>query len=254
MRKDRQATLAKMNQHRIIYPPEYQMTPSHTPLDQARFNMIEQQIRPWDVLDPQVLALLEEMKREDFVPAAHKALAFADMALPLTHPAVEGQYMLPPRVEARLLQDLAVQASDKVLEVGAGSGYMAALLGRMAERVVTLEIDEALAQVARGNLQKAGVANVEVRVADAAARDFAACATDAPWDVILLSGSVAEVPTALLGMLAPGGRLAAIVGQDPVMRANIITRTADAAFSTSQPWDTLAPRLRNMPEPTRFKF
>ncbi|HEY9096249.1 MAG TPA: protein-L-isoaspartate O-methyltransferase [Hydrogenophaga sp.] len=230
------------------------MNPSHTPLDKARFNMIEQQIRPWEVLDPQVLALLEEMKREDFVPAAHKALAFADMALPLTHPAVEGQCMLPPRVEARLLQDLAVQPTDKVLEIGTGSGYMAALLGRMAERVVTLEIDDSLAQLARVNLQKAGVVNAEVRVADAAANDFAACAADAPWNVILLSGSVAEVPPALLAMLAPGGRLAAIVGQEPVMRANIVTRTGDAAFATSQPWDTLAPRLLNMPEPTRFKF
>ncbi|MEZ5703902.1 MAG: protein-L-isoaspartate O-methyltransferase [Burkholderiaceae bacterium] len=230
------------------------MNPSHTPLDKARFNMIEQQIRPWEVLDPQVLALLEEMKREDFVPAAHKALAFADMALPLNHPAVEGQCMLPPRVEARLLQDLAIQPTDKVLEIGAGSGYMAALLGRMAERVVTLEIDEALAQMARSNLQKAGVVNVDVRMADAAAGDFTACAADAPWNVILLSGSVAEVPSALLAMLAPGGRLAAIVGQEPVMRASIVTRTGDAAFSTSQPWDTLAPRLRNMPEPARFKF
>ena len=124
----------------------------------------------------------------------------------------------------------------------------------MAERVVTLEIDESLAQAARSNLQKAGVANAEVRVADAAANDFAACAADAPWNVILLSGSVAEVPPALLAMLAPGGRLGAIVGHDPVMRASIVTRTGDAAFSTSQPWDTLAPRLRNMPEPTRFKF
>lgn len=222
--------------------------------DLARFNMIEQQIRPWEVLDRRVLDLLAQMRREDFVPAPHKALAFADMELPLTHPAVDGQCMLAPRVEARMLQDLAVQPSDKVLEVGAGSGYMAALLASLAQRVVSLEIDENLARTARANLQKAGITNADVRVADAAANGFAACASEAPWNVIVLSGSVAEVPQALLSLLAPGGRLIAIVGNDPVMRATIVTRTGQASFSTSQPWDTLAPRLRNFPEPSRFHF
>jgi len=230
------------------------MTSIQTAHDQARFNMIEQQIRPWEVLDPKVLALLDQVKREDFAPTAHKALAFTDMDLPLTQPAVEGQTMLAPRVEARLLQELSVQPKDKALEIGTGSGHMAALLASLAQRVVTLEIDESLARVARGNLQQAGITNAEVRVADAAANGFAACATEAPWDVILLSGSVAEVPPALLAMLAPGGRLAAIVGQEPVMRATLITRTGDAAFTTTQPWDTVAPRLRNMPEPSQFKF
>jgi protein-L-isoaspartate(D-aspartate) O-methyltransferase len=198
--------------------------------------------------------LLDQVRREDFAPTAHKALAFTDMALPLTQPAVEGQCMLPPRVEARMLQDVAVQPTDKVLEIGAGSGYMAALLAKLAQRVVSLEIDESLARTARSNLQQAGITNAEIRVADAAAHGFAACATEAPWDVIVLSGSVAEVPTQLLSMLAPGGRLVAIVGQEPVMRATIITRTGEAAFTTAQPWDTVAPRLRNMPEPSRFKF
>jgi protein-L-isoaspartate(D-aspartate) O-methyltransferase len=223
-------------------------------LAQARFNMIEQQIRPWEVLDAQVLELLKTVKREDFVPAAHQSLAFADMELPLTQPPVEGQVMLAPRVEARLLQDLAIQATDKVLEIGAGSGYMAALLASLAQRVVSLEIDEAVARLARTHLQQAGITNAEVRVADAAANNFAACAHEAPWDVILLSGSVAEVPPALLNLLAPGGRLAAIVGDEPMMRATFITRTGEASFSTTQPWDTVAPRLRNMPEPSRFRF
>jgi protein-L-isoaspartate(D-aspartate) O-methyltransferase len=230
------------------------MTAIQTAHDKARFNMIEQQIRPWEVLDAQVLALLDQVRREDFAPTAHKALAFTDMALPLTQPAVEGQCMLPPRVEARMLQDVAVHPTDKVLEIGAGSGYMAALLAKLAQRVVSLEIDESLARTARSNLQQAGITNAEIRVADAAAHGFAACATEAPWDVIVLSGSVAEVPTQLLSMLAPGGRLVAIVGQEPVMRATIITRTGEAAFTTAQPWDTVAPRLRNMPEPSRFKF
>ncbi|QCB46391.1 protein-L-isoaspartate O-methyltransferase [Hydrogenophaga sp. PAMC20947] len=223
-------------------------------LAQARFNMIEQQIRPWEVLDAQVLELLNTVKREDFVPAAHKALAFADMELPLTQPAVDGQAMLAPRVEARLLQDLAIQPTDKVLEIGAGSGYMAALLASLAQRVVSLEIEEGIARLARTHLQQAGITNADVRVADAAANGFAACANEAPWNVILLSGSVAEVPAALLNLLAPGGRLAAIVGDEPMMRATFITRTGDASFSTTQPWDTVTPRLRNMPEPSRFRF
>ncbi|MDM7950139.1 protein-L-isoaspartate O-methyltransferase [Hydrogenophaga sp.] len=222
--------------------------------EQARFNMIEQQIRPWEVLDARVLRLLGEIRREDFVPSAHRALAFADMELPLTHPAVDGQVMLPPRVEARLLQDLDIQPTDKVLEVGAGSGHMAALLASLAQRVVSLEIDDGLARTARANLQRAGITNADVRLADATAQNFAACASEAPWNVILLSGSVAEIPPALLALLAPGGRLAAIVGYEPVMRATIVTRTGEASFTTAQPWDTMAPRLRHFPEPSRFQF
>jgi len=222
--------------------------------EQARFNMIEQQIRPWEVLDSRVLGLLETVHREDFVPPSLRSLAFADMELPLDRPAMDGPVMLAPRVEARLLQDLSVQATDKVLEIGAGSGYMAALLGRLAQRVLSLEIDEGLARTARENLRKGGFSNVEVQVADAAAHDFAACRVQAPWDVILLSGSVAEVPAALLQLLAPGGRLAAIVGDEPVMRATVVTRTGDQAFHTTQPWDTLVPRLRNFPQPSRFHF
>ena len=230
------------------------MSSTPTSLAQARFNMIEQQIRPWEVLDAQVLELLNTVKREAFVPAVHKTLAFADMELPLTQPAVDGQVMLAPRVEARLLQDLVIQPGDKVLEIGAGSGYMAALLASQAQRVVSLEIDESVARMARTHLQQAGFTNVDVRVADAAANQFAACVGEAPWNIILLSGSVAEVPPALLNLLAPGGRLAAIVGDEPMMRATFITRTGDASFSTSQPWDTMAPRLCNMPEPSRFRF
>ncbi|MDO9434654.1 protein-L-isoaspartate O-methyltransferase [Hydrogenophaga sp.] len=229
-------------------------SPAALSLSQARFNMIEQQIRPWEVLDAQVLNLLDRVHRENFVPAAHKALAFGDLELPLNNPAVEGQAMLAPRVEARLLQDLQLKPTDKVLEVGAGSGFMAALLASLAQRVVSIEIDEALARLARENLQKAGIANAEVRCADAAAKNFAACSADGPFDAILLSGSVAEIPSALLQLLAPGGRLAAIVGFEPMMRATFVTRTGDAAFQTAQPWDTVAPRLRNFPAPSLFKF
>ena len=215
-------------------------------LEQARFNMIEQQIRPWDVLDAHVLHLLSVVKREDFVPTAHKALAFVDMEVPLPG----GQVMLAPRVEARTLQDLAVQKHEKVLEIGAGSGYMAALLAHRAQRVITLEIHAELAALARSNLQVAGVHNAEVRHLDGA-RGVPA---EAPFDVILLSGSVAEIPAALLSSLKVGGRLAAIVGFEPMMRATFVTRVGDTQFQTSQPWDTMAPRLQNFTEPSRFSF
>ena len=221
-------------------------------LDQARFNMIEQQVRPWEVLDPVVLGLLDSVKREHFVPAAHKALAYMDMELPIGQAA--DQVMLAPRVQARLVQDLAVQPTDKVLEIGTGSGFTTALLASLAQRVVSLEIDDATVRAVWAYLQQAGIAHAEVRVADATANGFAACALEGPWDVILVAGSVAEVPSALLNLLAPGGRLAAIVGHEPVMRATFVTRTGDAAFSTTQPWDTVAPRLRNFVEPSRFQF
>lgn len=223
-------------------------------LEQARFNMIEQQIRPWDVLDLSVLELLSTVRREDFVPLAHKSLAFVDMLIPLQEPAdaamQNGQCMLEPKVEARLLQDLHVRGSDKVLEVGAGSGYMAALLAHRAQRVITLEIVPQLARMARANLQLAGITNAEVREADGAK----GLPAEAPFDVIVLSGSVAEVPQALLHQLKVGGRLAAIVGFEPVMRATIITRTGDASYTTTQAWDTVAPRLAHFPEPSKFHF
>ena len=214
--------------------------------EKARFNMIEQQIRPWDVLDGDVLQLLSEVKREDFVPLAHKVLAFADMEIPLGH----GQFMLPPRVEARMLQDATIQKTDKVLEIGAGSGYMAALLAHQAHRVISLEINPELAKMARENLQKAGVFNAEVRQFDGSKGTPA----ESPFDVIVLSGSVAVVPSALLAQLKVGGRLVAIVGDEPVMRATVVTRGSDTAYTTTQPWDTVAPRLQNFPEPERFTF
>lgn len=223
-------------------------------IDIARFNMIEQQIRPWNVLDASVLELLSVVKREDFVPAAHKGLAFADLEIPLMGSGEDamrlGQCMLEPRLEARLLQDLAVQSHETVLEIGTGSGYMAALLARKARNVLSLEIVPELADMARANLRNAGVQNVEVNLADGAQAKLA----DGPFDVIVLSGSVAEVPHNLLQMLKVGGRLGGIVGDEPVMRATIVTRNSETEFSTVQSWDTLAPRLQNFPEPSRFKF
>ena len=215
-------------------------------MEQARFNMIEQQIRPWDVLDAHVLHLLSVVKREDFVPVAHRALAFVDMEIPLPG----GQVMLAPRVEARLLQDLAVQKHEKVLEIGAGSGYMAALLAHRAQRVLTLEIDSQLVALARSNLQQAGVHNAEVRHLDGAR----GVPVEGPFDVILLSGSVADLPPSLLAHLKVGGRLGAIVGEEPMMRTTFVSRLGETQYRTTQPWDTVAPRLQNFPEPSQFRF
>ena len=223
-------------------------------VEQARFNMIEQQIRPWSVVDAHVLELLATVRREEFVPPVHRALAFADLELPLK-PGNEqatalGQVMLPPRVEARLLQDLRVAKHQKVLEIGTGSGFMAALLGHRAQSVLTLEIDPALAQTAHANLQRAGVLNVEVRVADGARADLSA---DGPFDAILLSGSVTQLPDQLISLLKPGGQLLAIVGAEPVMRATLVEQGVGGATIT-QPWDENVPRLLNFPEPSRFRF
>ena len=216
------------------------------PLATSRFNMIEQQIRPWNVLDASVLELLKTLQRENFVPLALKSLAFSDMEIPLPG----GQCMLAPRLEARLLQDLAVKKTDKVLEIGSGSGFMAALLAHQAQRVISLEIAPELASLARANLQKAGITNAEVRQADGSR----GAAADGPFDVILLSGSVAEIPQTLLDQLKPGGRLAAIVGDEPMMHAVVVTRKGAAEFDTDIRWDTVAPRLQNFPEPSRFEF
>jgi protein-L-isoaspartate(D-aspartate) O-methyltransferase len=215
-------------------------------INQARFNMIEQQIRPWNVLDLSVLELLSVVKREDFCPPAYQSLAFADLEIPLPG----GQCMLAPRLEARLLQDLAIQKTDKVLEVGAGSGYMAALLAHRAQRVISLEIVPELVTMARANLAKAGITNAEVRGFDGSK----GTPGDGPFDVILLSGSVSEVPQHLLQQLKVGGRLAAIVGDEPIMRATFVTRTSEIDFRTTQPWDANAPRLQNFAESSHFKF
>ncbi len=215
-------------------------------IEQARFNMIEQQIRPWDVLNPGVLELLAIVKREDFVPPAYQALAFVDTEVPLAN----GQCMLAPKVEARLLQELAVHKHERVLEVGAGSGFMAALLAHKAQHVTTLEIDPELARFAAANLKRAGVTNAAVTEADGAN----GWSSDAPYDVIVLSGSVPEVPQALLAQLKVGGRLAAIVGQAPVMRAVLITRTENQGLQRHVLFDTVAPRLQGFEEPSRFEF
>lgn len=219
--------------------------------ERARFNMVEQQIRPWDVLDQDVLDLLFVVKREDFVPPAYRAMAFTDMEVPLVVDGVRtGEAMFHPRVEARLLQALAVKKHEHVLEVGTGSGYMAALLAHKALRVISLEIRPVLARLAAANLERAAVGTAGVRCADGAA----GLPTEAPFDAIVLSGSVADVPRHLLEQLTIGGRLMAIVGTGPVMRARLYTRAGEAEWSQADLFDTVAPRLDGFAEHPRFVF
>lgn len=215
-------------------------------IEQARFNMIEQQIRPANVLDPSVLNLLAVLKREDFVPAAHRALAFMDLEVPLP----EGQCMLAPKIEARLLQELTLARHERVLEVGTGSGYMAALLAHKAQKVLSFELHAPLVALARENLKRADVMNAEVRQGDGSRGDTG----QAPWDAIVLSGSVAQVPQQLLDQLKVGGRLIGIVGDQPVMRAVLITRTSERDWRRVELFDTVAPRLQGFAETPAFSF
>ena len=215
-------------------------------IEQARFNMIEQQIRPWEVLDPQVLDLLFVVKREDFVPAAYRNLAFADMEIPIG----SGQVMLAPRVEARLMQELDIGKTDKVLEIGTGSGYMAALLAARADHVVSIESRPEIAEFARQNLERAGVSNVTIEVGDGAN----GWAQRGPYDAIVISGSLPTLPDALLNQLRPGGRLAAIVGEAPVMEAQLVTCSTEGAYNTINLFETVVPALDSADAKSGFSF
>mgnify|MGYP005812709543 CR=1 FL=1 len=215
-------------------------------LEQARFNMIEQQVRPARVLDQQALAALATVRREDFVPAAYAHLAFAATEIPLGH----GQHMFSPELEARALQALDLTDDDRrVLEVGTGSGYMAALLSLHAERVWSFEIDPMLADMARANLRRARRDNVQVDTGDG----LRGLLSYAPFDAIMVSGAVAEVPQALLDQLRSGGRLFAIVGEPPAMRACLIRRTA-SGFQQIPLFETAADFLRGAEPKPSFAF
>jgi protein-L-isoaspartate(D-aspartate) O-methyltransferase len=226
------------------------MTVSQMNTEIARFNMIEQQIRPWEVLDPVVLKLLSVVRREDFVPPAYSDLAFVDMEIPLVSNARPGQTMLPPRLEARMLQELKIKNNDTVLEVGTGSGFMAALLAAKAEFVYSVEIDPLLADIARNNLQEAGVVNVSVVTGDAAQ----GWAEKAPYDVIVLSGSTPVLPESLLQQLKIGGRLVAVVGDAPAMQMQLVTRANENSFQTIGVLETVLAPLVNAAKREKFVF
>ena len=219
-------------------------------IEQARFNMIEQQIRPWEVLDPEVLELLMVVKREAFVPAAYKSMAFMDTEIPLPC----GESMLTPKVEARLLQEAAVKKHEHVLEVGAGSGYMAALLAHKARHITTVDIEPALQELARKNLSDYGVTNVDVVLGDAAQGWKGAGKYSAPYDVIMISGSLPVLPDAFLQQIKVGGRILAVIGELPVMSALVVTRVSDVGYNTVKVFETNVKPLRNAVQPSHFKF
>jgi protein-L-isoaspartate(D-aspartate) O-methyltransferase len=212
----------------------------------ARFNMVQQQIRTWDVLDPRVLDLVGKMPREDFVPPAYRKLAFVDMNIPLG----QEQVMMAPKVEARLLQELEISPQDKILEVGTGSGYLTALLASFGTHVHSVEIIPEFSTHAAAKLAAHQIGNVTLEVGDAA-RGWG---RHGPYDVIAITGSLPILPDSFRNSLKVGGRLIAIVGQSPVMEAKLIRRVSQASWSEVSLFETSLPPLRNALEPSKFVF
>ena len=214
-------------------------------IEQARFNMVEQQIRTWDVLDQSVLDLLFTVKREDFVPPAWRMLAFADLEIPLA----DGEKMWTPKMEARVVQELALVPGEAVLEIGTGSGYLTALLASRGTQVTSVEIHPGLAAEAKAKLARAGVRGVELAVGDGAH----GWGEDA-WDAIVLTGSTPVLPPQFVRQLKPGGRVFAVVGDAPVMTARLTRWVGPASFTTQDLFETVIDPLRNAAAPERFEF
>ncbi|MHB1677248.1 MAG: protein-L-isoaspartate O-methyltransferase family protein [Sulfuriferula sp.] len=215
-------------------------------IEQARFNMIEQQIRPWDVLNPTVLDLLKQIKREDFVPATYRTLAFVDMEIPLGH----GEAMLSPKLEARILQELAVTKTDAILEIGTGSGYLTALLAALGKYVYSIDIVAEFKAQAHTKLLSQGISNVSLETGDAAK----GWSRHGKYDVIVLTGSTPILPETFINDLNPGGRLFAITGDAPAMTAQLINCVAPGAYRTITLFETNVKPLKNAAQPERFVF
>ena len=214
-------------------------------IERARFNMVEQQIRTWEVLDPRVLELLFTVRREEYVPPVHRALAFADLELPLG----DGQRMWSPKMEARVLQELKIVPGERVLEIGTGSGYFTALLAASGANVTSVEIDPRRAAEARAKLARHGYANVSVEAGDGS-RGFGRDT----YAAIVLTGSTPILDDAFERQLAPGARLFAVVGEPPVMTARLVRWTAPGAPVATDLFETVVPPLINAPQPARFTF
>ena len=214
--------------------------------EQARFNMIEQQIRTWEVLDPKVLQLLHKVPREDFVLEAYQGLAFADIEIPL----IDEQFMLSPKLEARILQSLNIQATDHVLHVGTGSGYFTALLANMAAHVYSLEIDAEISATAAYKLAEHDIHNVTIELSDG----INGFPTHQPYDVIVLTGSSPVEPPTLRQQLKIGGTLFVVLGIAPVMQATLIQRVSETGFSQQVIFETCIPELENAPQGNTFTF
>jgi protein-L-isoaspartate(D-aspartate) O-methyltransferase len=219
-------------------------------LEQARSNMVEQQIRTWEVLDQEVLDLLYLVPREEFVPPQYRGLAFSDLEIPIEEGVKAGERMWQPKMEARVVQELALKKTDSVLEVGTGSGYLTALLSHRCGHVHTVEIKPRLAELGRKNLARQGLDNVTLQIGDAA-RGWP---RQAPYDAIVLTGSTPVLPHAFLEQLAPGGRLFAVIGEAPAMTARLVTCTAPGAYGTVDLFETVIAPLVNAEQPPRFKF
>ena len=219
-------------------------------VEQARFNMVEQQIRPWDVLDQDILDLLYVIRREDFVPTVHRALAFSDLEIPLLENSGPGERMMQPKLEARVLQELGVRKTENVLEVGTGSGYLAALLAARSQHVHSVEINPRLKAFAEANLKRAGIENVTLEAGDGA-RGWR---PDSRYDVIVLTGSTPVLPGVFFSQLQPGGRLFAVVGDPPVMEARLLTSLPGGACASTDLFETCLPPLKNALQPARFEF
>ena len=219
-------------------------------IEQARFNMVEQQIRTWEVLDQSVLDLLFTVKREDFVPAAYRSLAFVDMEIPIG----DGQTMMEPKLEARIIQELALKPQDHVLEIGTGSGYLSALLASRTAKVASIEYFQSLASSAAARLAAAGIGNVEIAVGDAAKSPAAFVPASHKFDVIVLTGSVPVMPAAYLEYLAAGGRMFAIVGDAPAMKAVLFSKTSENNSTAVELFETVVAPLINAEQPSRFSF
>jgi protein-L-isoaspartate(D-aspartate) O-methyltransferase len=212
----------------------------------AHFNMVEQQIRTWQVLDEHILNTLKTLERDLFVPEQYKALAYSELELPIGM----GEVMLEPKTQARLVHDLAAKSHETILEVGSGTGYLTALLALQSQEVVSLEIHADLAKKSRHNLRKAGISNAEVLNLDASKT----LNLDTQFDAILLTGSCDHAPQHLLNCLKMGGRLMGIFGQDPVLQTCVITRTSADEWSSKILWDAGCPRLHGFKEASKFKF
>lgn len=213
--------------------------------------MIQQQIRPWLVSDEAVLDLLERVRRDAFVPPHLAALAYCDVEIPLNlDGVVTGEYMLAPKIEAHFLQALALHPHETVLQVGTGSGYLAALMAHKAEQVISVEIDPRIRAFAEGNLRRAGIHNVRLE----SGNGLLGVPESAPYDAVVVGGSVPLLPEALLAQVKPGGRLVAIVGTAPVMQAQLVRRSLDGEFSTTPLFETVAQPLQHAPAVSAFHF
>ncbi|WP_428623656.1 protein-L-isoaspartate O-methyltransferase family protein [Sedimenticola sp.] len=214
--------------------------------EKARFNMVEQQVRPWEVLDPKVLSLVGDMPRDHFVPDNYRGLAYADIEIPLG----DGQKMMFPRVEGRLLQALDIQPTDNILEIGTGSGYLTACLAKLGNNVISQDINPAFTEQARQRLAELQIENVELRIADSLNDNI----ESGRFDAIAVTGSLPEMPETFKQRLNIGGRLFVVIGQSPVMTAFLITRTGDDAWQSEALFETDIAPLTNAPVIRKFEF